>query len=555
MYMKSFFSLLLMFYIFIVYANAKYIEESSIDKTKYTLQVSSCPTWECSVLTTFKFLKYEQLNTKELDGKYITSIVNIKNISEANKLQQKYIKIFPDLILGEKPFVPTPIVKKKKVKKKKEKVKQTPSKEKSIVDKYKIALTNFKNKKYEKAYKLFYELFQENLNDANINFYLGRSAFETKRYHEAIIAYERVLFEKPESSRTKLEMARAYFLNNSFNESKRLFLDVKNDPNVPINVLSNIKKYLMAIESKITRHSIGGILIAGVNYDSNVNSSAALDIWIDHTKNILNLPVDENNTVNNNYESAWAHQEIVLVNYGYKISDDKQAKTDFMGFNKNMFDSNYKSKDIKLMSLTQTLSMIYSKQLSVDYGVFVDNMWLANINNVRTFGLLPKFTFIDTNNDVINGYLKYQVKSHHQSVDKGKDSIYMELGASLTRIKSSKIILMPAIVYSKEKKKSGIQTGIDKSSISLALNGTYIYNPTLIFAPSISYKQTSAVDEDSAYKQKPKDKEIKLGLAATYIHNPKSIFQGGISYIDQTSNIPLNKYDKYTFMINFIRPF
>lgn len=45
-----------------------------------------------------------------------------------------------------------------------------------ILNDYTQALNDFKNKNYQASYTLLNELFNKNLNDININFYLGRSA-------------------------------------------------------------------------------------------------------------------------------------------------------------------------------------------------------------------------------------------------------------------------------------------------------------------------------------------------------------------------------------------
>lgn len=118
-----------------------------------------------------------------------------------------------------------------------------------------------------------------------------------------------MLFDKPDNVRAKLEMARTYFVSNSLKKSKQLFIQIKNTRNIPQALLKNIEIYLNAIDSKIVKHSINGVAMIGLVYDSNINSSASIEVWENYTTGILNLPVDANNTVDNNKEKGWAHQE------------------------------------------------------------------------------------------------------------------------------------------------------------------------------------------------------------------------------------------------------
>ena len=422
----------------------------------------------------------------------------------------------------------------------------------SILSEYIFALKQYKQKNYTESYQLFNKLFKNNLNDPNVNFYLGRSAFELKDYHEAIIAYERVLFEKPNNLRTKLELGRSYFLNKEYDEAKKIFKELKLTNNIPQNIIKNIDNYLSVIDSKVVRHSVNGVFIFGVNYDSNVNSKSSYDTF----ENVYiggGTYLDMQNTTEDG--DAWAHQEIALLNYKYKINDEITNKHDFMIFNKNMFQDKYKSKDIRLYSWKPALSIIYSPKLTVDYALFADHILVDKVNTLKTYGLLPSIVYQHDDKNIIKGYFKYQNKLNQQEIDKQKDSTVVELTTSLTNIYSNKFINTGTFTYTKEKQKNQTQIGIDKNDITLKILNTYTYEPTITFATSLSYKQTNYKDIDSSYLVKKENKLYTLGLSNTYVYNPKLIIQTSLNLIEQKSNIPTDKYNKRVFGINIIRPF
>ena len=421
------------------------------------------------------------------------------------------------------------------------------------VAKYRTALTYFKNKDYQKSYKLFDELFENNLNDPNINFYLGRSAFELKKYHDAIIAFDRVLFEKPDSLRAKLEMARAYFLTNALVDAKKLFKELKATPNLPANLVKVIDKYIEAVEGKEQRHSFAGVMIAGFEYDDNTNSKSDNEIYNNVYIPALATYLDMNNSTEE--DDAWAYQLIGLINYAYKVNDEIQNKHDIMMFMKGMFDSKYDSKDIKLVSYTPALSVTHSEKLTFDYALFIDNLWIDNVNTLRSFGMLPKFTYKYNDKTTLNGHLKYQIKKNQQTVNQSKDSKYVEVGAVLSYVYSKKFTATLGAVLSNENKDKINTEIIDNNSYALNFGGNYIYSDKLFIAPLLSIKHTNYDDIDPSYLKKKKNKEYKAGVTATYVYSPKTIVQAGLNFTKQDSNVQPDVYSKYIFTLNFVRPF
>lgn len=552
------YKIILFFLIITTQLLGKYVPTNDVDTNKYSIQVSTCKSMYCYLQTIDKIDDNDSYYTAEKDNEFITYFVNIKDRNEAKALQEKYAQSFTNSILRKtyplkivKKIVPPkkPIKKKKVVKK--EELKKEPKK--TIVDKYKLALNHFKNREFQKAYDLFEELFNENLNDTNINFYLGRSAFELKNYQQALVAYERVLFEKPDSLRTQLEMGRAFFLNKNYKSAQVMFVKLKNNPKVPANIKKSIQKYLDAIDKHISRHALGGVAIFGLNYDSNINNRSSNDTFNNVYIPTFNTYLDMNNTTQD--DSAWSHQEVILVNYSYKINEKTKTNHNLMVFNKNMFDSKYKTKDVQLVNYNPTLNVTYNEQTTLDYGLFIDNMWLNNENYIMTYGLLPKITHKYDDLNTISGHLKYQIKSHKQSDTKEKDSTYTEIASTLKHTYNDKTILNPSILISTEKKKNSNTQIVNNNSFTLGLTANYVYKPNIIFASGLHIKQTAYAKKDPSYLTKQKDTELKLSVGSNYIHSKKWIATGNISYIDHDSNIPPNVYSKYIFGLNIIRTF
>ena len=57
---------------------------------------------------------------------------------------------------------------------------------------YETALNEYKSGDFKASYEILSKLYMDNLSDADLNFHLGRSAYETGHYEMALAAFERV---------------------------------------------------------------------------------------------------------------------------------------------------------------------------------------------------------------------------------------------------------------------------------------------------------------------------------------------------------------------------
>ncbi|HQI82736.1 MAG TPA: tetratricopeptide repeat protein, partial [Deltaproteobacteria bacterium] len=120
------------------------------------------------------------------------------------------------------------------------------------------------------AYTILSDLFREDPGNVEVNFSLGRAAFETGRVEEAVMAFERVLMIRPDTPRAKLEIARCYYQLGAYDMAERSFREVlAGDP--PEQVRKNIESHLRAITASRREHFFQGIVSAGVDWDDNVN--------------------------------------------------------------------------------------------------------------------------------------------------------------------------------------------------------------------------------------------------------------------------------------------
>jgi tetratricopeptide (TPR) repeat protein len=409
-----------------------------------------------------------------------------------------------------------------------------------VFDEYTIALQKYKNEEYNQSYNKFKALFEKDLNNININYYLGRSAYKLEKYDEAILAYDRVLFEKPNSSRVKLELAKSYLKQEEYKEAKKYLLEIKEDITVSKLVKKRVDRLLEIIDSKTQKSFINGALLIGVNYDTNINSDPE------------NYQL---NGISSEETAAWAHQEVAIINHKYIMDERKIIKNDLMLYNKGMFNNKYSDKNIQMLSYNPMINIAYEDGITVDYGVFVDALRLDSKYTLQTWGILPKLNYSYSKNSIFDFYLKIQDKNYQKSLDKTKNSKYYELSAANKYILNEKSILGTNLIYARERKDKTGRFDVDKNQLGLKLNLSYLLNKQFTFVPSLGYKQVNYLEKDLSKTKNRKDKQTKLSLVGTYVYDANWVMQGMIDSLKNNSTYDENTYNKNTLTINVIRPF
>ncbi len=138
---------------------------------------------------------------------------------------------------------------------------------------YTQASTAYTAKDFKSSYELFSKLYMTHLNDAELNFKFGISAYEIGNYDMALAAFERVEMLEPTNLRNKLEKARTFFMLKMYEDAEIGFKEVLSNPLLPQNVRKNIELYLARVIKEQKKSFTYVTLNLNTLYDSNVNSA------------------------------------------------------------------------------------------------------------------------------------------------------------------------------------------------------------------------------------------------------------------------------------------
>ena len=179
------------------------------------------------------------------------------------------------------------------------------------------------DKEYKEALTLLQRALRQDPGNVDISFLMGLAAMRIKDYEAAAVAFDRVLFMRPDSDRARLELARAYAYLGLHDMAEKLFTEVAEKPDTPTTVRRRIKGYLQDIGKAKREHSIGGTLSISLVRDDNARVSPG------GTVHIPGLP-----NLNTSEEGDWFTAQTLALSYRW------QPRVGTLGWNADLLGYN-----------------------------------------------------------------------------------------------------------------------------------------------------------------------------------------------------------------------
>ena len=176
-----------------------------------------------------------------------------------------------------------------------------------------LAAEKLKNGQIDAAIQLYYLLLQSSRQEIRIEagFVLSQIYMANREYDKAIKLLIDILNRFPELPRVRLELARAFYLNEDYDDARFHFELVKGGKDIPPEVLSNVDRFLQTI-----RRQKDWSLEVGFGYvpDSNLNlASGNTEECINTVFGLMCRPLDDKRSGHGARFSATG-------NYYWKIS-------------------------------------------------------------------------------------------------------------------------------------------------------------------------------------------------------------------------------------------
>jgi len=410
---------------------------------------------------------------------------------------------------------------------------------------YSDGIKSFESKDYKSSYEIFNNLFQNDMLNAKVNYYLGRSAFELGLYEKALVAYERVLFEDENHQRVKLELSRVYIALDMREDAKALLNEVL-DSNPPESVKENIKKLLAGIERKEAKSFFKIFVTAGFGYDSNINSNPGQDNLVDYLSNENGVDKDKV-SADDEIGDGFAQANLNLRHiYDFGDKGSFYLTNSAMLYMQNYFDND----DFNVLYMSFSTGVGYSgKDYKVAMPIYYDKVIYADSSLIDSLAVVPRITYNLSKTLKSSIYSKLQKKYYAKDSDRGREADVFEGGLSFSKNLDSHF-LSATLSYGFDKKiRTSKDTFVDrdiytlkagyyKNIASIDLSALYTYRK--LKYDDLSSKKTNIKREDDY-------NSFYLGAGKKFDNLLLSL---GYSYINSDSNYVPAKYDKSIYSLN-----
>jgi len=470
------------------------------------------------------------------------------NVQDAKMVLKKYRPIYKDAYIRTtyryrfaEQHVDTPVQVQEEIKKP---IIEEPKSEDSEEFKkiYVEAMRYYNAKNYKESYRILSRLYLWKLSDKKLNFYLGKSAYETGHYEIALAAFERVEMLDPGNLRNKLEMARTYYMLKMYADSQLAFDEVMKNPNIPEDVRKNIDFY----RNRVTKVQRKSFTYANINldwiYDSNVNY-ASLDSQ--YTTSIGTFP-----TTAKVSDSAWQLYGSITNLYDIGEKDGFVLKNRVSGLLKNYADQD--AYDIRYISYVPSLLYGYLRHM-FELGIGVDDLNLAKENYLQSIFIIPSYSYQHTNTVRSMAYFKYQRKFFQRATEYDLNANHYELSYALQKILSPRSVVQGGITGIKEEKHHGNRIDVDYHQYLLNVFYTNQFNSTYGTELYADFKQRDYSDTSKLFNSTREDNgltlsatlhaniedSLRVNLKGMYnkVHSNQSVF----SYKKHTISLGINK--------------
>ncbi len=412
----------------------------------------------------------------------------------------------------------------------------------AAVDKqaYDEAMAVYNAKEYQKAYGEFKKLFFEDMSDPKVNFYLGRSAYESGQYNDAVAAYERVLISEPAHMKARVELARTYFVMRLYEQAEIEFTAVLLHP-IPEGVRKTINEYMKKIEDAKEKHMLNAMLNVMAQDDSNINNGNSY---------LANLSGGD--AVSDRAVAAY----LALI-HTYKLSE----RDTFWITNANVYTqrySEYGEYDVTF-PFVETGWQMKKKNYSVSVLGGFESLTYGHEATFNGKSLAFVYDRQLTQNEVINAKLKATDREYVKAAHAGRDSLTTELSGKWQKLQASGAVYTATGSISVEKEKEDLRTDVNNNTYKLGFN--YYDKLGKKTAYSAYYNFNARQNHDTTtvavlgVDSKRSDTSHTIGASFINELDKRSYLTFYINHTKNESNQDLFDYDKtlagVSYSINF----
>ncbi|AFL69811.1 tetratricopeptide repeat protein [Sulfurospirillum barnesii] len=404
------------------------------------------------------------------------------------------------------------------------------------------AKKGFEAKEYDKAYDLLDTLSGEMATHAQVHFYLGLCAIELQKYDEALAAFDRVLILDPNHVRTKLEIARIYYISGQYEQASVEIKSVLME-NLPFDVKNNVESFKANLEQKLTKTAWLASVSIGVIHDSNANNTGMSQF------NYLSFPINSDKEKSDTYMYTSAG----LTNiYDIGQRGDWLVESNalfYLKMNRHIQDNN-----LALVSLS-TKPYWTQNAYRIGFPISFDRVYLSGEGYAKVLQAGMEGTYLIDEKSMLlpSVSLKRTAYSDDDTLDANAHLWALTYKRSFG---DDPIILSIGSSYEKSHKLRGTGLNVDADTWTHKIEASKELMRQLTGSLYYAYEDKDYDVKDFGFNNPHrKDKENTYSASLSYALSKTSSLNAILSYKDQKSTQEPYEYSKKTVGLNYIKSF
>lgn len=409
---------------------------------------------------------------------------------------------------------------------------------------YKDAMQNYNAKEFAKAYPMLEELSLQSPESVELNFFLGRSALELKRYDDALVAFDRVLMLNPSHTRTHLELARLYSETNQL-ELSLAELDIVLKENLPQNIRDLANAFKTRISEQMKRSTLGGAFIFGIGYDNNVNNDIGRDRFI--------LPLFGITPIGNEKADDTNLFATLVLNHNYDFGDRQGWSLDSSLVAYTKLYNEYSKNDINLFSISVAPTWSESS-CKLSFPLTYDRVFIDNNGYLYNLSSGVRATYMLSSISILEGGYTYR-RSYYDE-DKTQDSKTHTINAAYKRaFGNDPILLSLNTLYTQTSEVNSGRTDVESHGWGVGAEIAKNFKNGIRTALGYAKRETNYDKVDMLFLTKRSDSRDEYQFSLGYSVSKTINLNTTIGYTENNSNHETFDYDKITAIANAIISF
>ena len=376
--------------------------------------------------------------------------------------------------------------------------------------------------------------------DPKFDLMFGYAALETGNASIASLAFERVLALEPNNPEARLHLARAYVALNDPNSAKREF-ETLLATNPTQGIRATVGQYLSALQATkpAEKLQLSGYLDGTVGYDSNINGATS--------RNPISIPIDPRQLELPN-SSIQAESPFFTAGVG---------GTALYAFTPTL--AGYAGADIisRHASRADNVDYLYSaartgvwkqfKNQAVRGGLTASDFSLEGDSFRQSLGVEAEYrqTFAERlQGSVVGGFT---ANRHVPDASRTEDYDLYSLSASAVRLlgDAGQHVVSVAFDYGHE---DALRARIDgnRDYYGLRLTGQYEITNKINAYGTLGYQYADYDRQNAVFAVTRNERQWNSAVGLNFRITPTFVIRPSVTWLDQSSNIPLYDYSRWT---------